>query len=70
MEELFLRLEIETDRAAGVHQIIRVEIVFQRADHAVFFFAEIALEPRCEHLADAVVVADRRAALLDLFSRC
>lgn len=65
VELLLLRQEIEAYGTAGIHIVLRVKVVFEHLEHAVLLFADVALEPGCEHLAYAVVVAYRRAGALD-----
>ena len=55
---LLLGQKVEADGAAGIHIVLRVEVILQHAEHAVFLLADIALKPRSKHLADAVMVAD------------
>ena len=62
---LFLGQEVKADSAAGVHIVLRIKVIFEYLENAVFFLADVALEPRGEHLADAVVVAYRRTGALD-----
>ena len=65
VELLLLGQQVETYRAAGVHVVLGVEVVLEHLEHAVLLLADVALKPRCEHLADAVMVAYGRAGALD-----
>ena len=65
VELLLLWQEVEADGTAGVHVVLRVEVVLEHFEHTVLLFADVTLEPGREHLADAVVVAYRCAGTLD-----
>ena len=62
---LFLLRHIQSQCAARIHDIVRVKVLFERADDSIFIPPHCPFQPRTEHFADAVVVAHSRAALLN-----
>ena len=62
---LFTFGQVKSERSAGIHDVVRVEVLLQGTQHVIFVFAERTFQPRGKHLADAVVVAHCRAGLLN-----
>ena len=58
--------EVETECSARIHQVVGIEVLLERAVDIHLVLADLRLEPRSGHLAYAVVVAHRRAVLLDV----
>ena len=56
-DSLLVIRHIEPQRAAGVHDIVRVEVTFERTEHLHLVTANLPFEPWRGHLADTVVVA-------------
>ena len=52
----FIR-RIQTQGSAGVHYVVRIEVLFKRLKYAELVFPDRAFEPWPEHFADSVVVA-------------
>ena len=58
--------EVETECSARIHQVVGIEVLQERAVENHQVLAEMRHEPRSGHLAYAVVVAHRRAVLLNV----
>lgn len=58
--------EVETECSARIHQVVGIEVLLERAVDIHLVLTDLRLEPRSGHLAYAVVVAHRRAVLLDV----
>ena len=39
-EVLFVFSKVEAERAAGIHDVVRVKVVFERAENVILVFAE------------------------------
>ena len=51
------RRYVKSQGSAWIHDIIRIKMPFERAQHVHLLFAEMPLHPGRDHLADTVMVA-------------
>lgn len=58
--------QVKAERPARIHDVVRIKVLFERAVDFHLIVADLGLQPRGGHLADAVVVAHRGAGCLDM----
>lgn len=63
---LLLLRQVKAQRSARIHDVIRIEMLLERTINLHLIVADLGLQPRGGHLADAVMVAHGSAGLLDV----
>ena len=61
---LLFRAHVQSQRPAGIADVVRVEVLFERTDHVHARRSNLLLQPGPGLLANAVVVADGCAGIL------